>query len=832
MPDSTATSAQRDLAGFLTGELNGGAGGFDEVFASSTQPREHWRAFLESIERLGRDEFSVRAENGRRILREHGVSYLVAADTKSPERAWELDFFPLIISAGEWRDIETGVIQRAHLLNRILRDLFSTQRLVRDGFIPAPLLHANPGFLRGCQAVQVPGGNYLHTYAVDLVRAADGNWWVIADRTQAPTGMGFAMENRTVVSRVLPEAMQAVQPRPLSGVLRRWRDELCRLAPQNRDNPNVVLLTPGPRNEAYFEHAYLARLMGFTLVEGGDLTVRDRAVFIKTLNGLQRADVILRRITDLFCDPLELRTDSLIGVPGLVEATRAGNVAVANALASGLMESPGFLSFLPGLCRHLLGEELALPSIATWWCGQTRELSHVLQNADKLAVRPAFTLNGAYVQPAQLPEPKRVALQNELRLRPHEFIGQEMIPLSRLPVLAGGHWQQRSMVLRVFVTFDGDDYLVMPGGLARTLEDSEIASTALGPGGGSKDVWVLGDDAQREEVVNIAAPLSHTGRELLSLPSRTADNLFWLGRYTERLEQLARIARSVIGWLTDDFGGTESSRWSALNQLLAQLNLIPVLPAGVSPRAHLQRELIAVLVEPGRALGAREMFQRIHLAAFSVRDRLSADTWRILNRLDSDARFSGLHLPLVNASLMLNTLVRDLAAFSGMEMENMTRGQGWTFLDFGRRLERGANLVSLLHGMLACADDLDLLLEPVLEMSDSVMTHRRRYFADLRPQTVLELLLADRTNPRALAFQLAQLAAHAAALPPGVNPDEARRVQQAVEALAAKSFEPAALRTTSMAGVSAQLEEIKRGLAGISELLTQVYFSHTVPRVN
>jgi uncharacterized circularly permuted ATP-grasp superfamily protein/uncharacterized alpha-E superfamily protein len=831
MPDAPAIPQSPDLASFLTGEA-GSAGASGEIFGADGQPQAHWKSFLETAGRLGSDELLLRAENGRRILREHGVSYLVSGDSKTPERPWELDLLPLILSADEWRDIEAGVMQRANLLNRILRDLFSTQRLVRDGFIPAPLLHANPGFLRACQAVQVPGGNYLHTYAVDLVRGADGQWWVLADRTQAPTGMGFALENRTVVSRVLPEVIQAVQPRALSTVLRARREALRRLAPRNQENPSIVLLTPGPRNEAYFEHAYLARLMGFTLVEGGDLTVRDRAVFIKTLDGLQPADVILRRISDAFCDPLELRSDSLLGVPGLVEATRAGTVAVANALGSGLMESPGLLPFLPGLSRHLIGEELQLPCIPTWWCGQSRELEHVTRNVAELAVRSAFTLNGEPVRVSQLPESRRAALLAEVRAKPHEYVGQELIPLSRLPVLVNRHWESRPIVLRVFATFAGDEYVVMPGGLVRVVEHDTMASVALGPGGGSKDVWVLGEDEQCEEVVHIAAPLSLAGRAALSLPSRTADNFFWLGRYTERLENLARLARCVIGRLTDEFGQAESSRPSALTQLLVQLKLLAPAPASRSARAHLQQEIIALLHEPRRTGGASELFQRIHLAAFSVRDRLSADTWRILNRLEAEARFRGGHLPLVNAASALNTLVLQLAAFSGMEMENMTRGQGWTFLDCGRRIERATNLVELLRAALACPDELDLLLEPVLEVSDSVMTHRRRYFADLRPQTVLELLLTDKTNPRSLAFQLARLSVHAASLPPGVNPEGARQVQQAINALAQQTLEAAALRAAGTAELNAALARYEQALAEVSDLLTQVYFSHTVPRVN
>jgi len=825
---STTVSGHTSFAEFSASAGSGRS--YDEVHLESGEPREHWQKFLQSIGQLGRNELGLRVENGRRILREHGVGYIATGDTKTPERAWELDFLPLIISAEEWREIETGVVQRAHLLNQVLRDLFSTQRLIRDGILPAPLVYANPAYLRACQAVRVPQDNYLHTYAVDLCRAADGHWWVLADRTQTPTGVGFAQENRSVVGRVLPEAMQALQPRSLSADLRLRRDALRRLAPQNRDNPTIVLLTPGPRNEAYFEHAYLARHMGLTLVEGGDLTVRDNGVFIKTLRGMHRADVILRRVADFFCDPLELRSDSLLGVPGLVEATRAGQVTIANALGTGLIESPGFMPFSALLSRHVLNEELRLPSIATWWCGQSREFAHVTSHANELTVRPAFTLAGAGMRPGNMSAEGREALLELMHTSPHEFVGQELIRLSRAPVMNGQQWESRPIVLRVFATFDGENYTVMPGGLARTMEHDEMSSTAIGVGGGSKDVWVLGQEAERDEQPFTIAPISGGERAVSSLPSRTADNFFWLGRYTERFEHLARVTRCVIGRLNDDNGPASSVRVAALSALLVELGFVPTAARG--GREDLLRELLALLHAEGRSPGAQEMLQRIHLAAFAVRDRLSADTWRILNRLETDARTRPGHLPLVHTSWMLNTLVLDLAAFAGMEMENMTRGHGWSFLDLGRRIERSLSLVELLKAALRCEDELDQLLEPVLEIADSVMTHRRRYFAELQPRSVLELLLREEGNPRSLAFQLAKLAEHATALPEGVNPGGVRQVQQTISELAVFAGHSLAVQTQQPADLIPALDELIRKFERVSELVTQVYFSHIVPRVN
>ena len=555
--------------------------------------------------------------------------------------------------------------------------------------------------------------------------------------------------------------LQAIRPRSLLEILPRCRDALRQLTPTGTDNPAIALLTPGPRNEAYFEHTYLARLLGFTLVEGGDLTVRDRRVFLKTLDGLRPVDVILRRVSDAFCDPLALRDESLLGVPGLVEATRAGHVSVANALGSGLVESPAFLPFLSGLATHLLGDELKLPSVATWWCGQPRERKYVQEHLDELFLRPAFSTAGPQAEPGELTNASRAEWLARLSERPHEFVAQEQVQLSRAPV---GNHRSRPVILRFFVVSNGRDYLAMPGGLARLMEPVALGTTTLALSGGSKDVWVLSDDSERTVPPSfVATPAPALERLASDLPSRTVENLFWLGRYTERLEQLLRLCRSALGHLADD---SANNRPEAFADLLAHLGLAASSAAGGAAAERLKKDLLAVLYEETRSPGVRELLKRIHLASFSVRDRLSADTWRILNRLSFDAEQRPGHLPLVLASSVLNNLVRDLSALSGMEMENMTRGHGWVFLDLGRRIERSIAVARLLEAALRCIGRCELLLEPLLEITDSVITYRRRYFAEPRLAGVLDLLLLEPTNPRSLAFQLAVLERHAESLLP------------------------------------------------------------------
>ena len=803
---------------------------WDELRLASGALRPHWQPLMASLDALGRDELAIRVENSRRILREHGVSCFSSDRGGEREVLWELDCIPFVVSAEDWRELEAGLVQRARLLNLILGDLFGVQRLVRDGLVPAPLIHANPGYLRACQAVRVPGGNYLQIYTADVARGREGRWCVLADRTQTPAGFGFVLENRSVLSRVLGEVLQAVRPRSLSEILPIYREALRRLAPSGTDNPAIALLTPGPRNESYFEHSYVARLLGFTLVEGGDLTVRDRRVFLKTLDGLRPVDVILRRVNDAFCDPLDLRGDSLLGVPGLVEATRAGQVSVANAFGSGLVESPAFLPFLSGLATHLLGEELKLPSLATWWCGQARERKYVQEHLDELFLRPAFSSAGPQAEPGELTSDSRAEWLARLSARPHEFVAQEQVQLSRAPV---GNDQSQPVVLRFFVVSNGRDHFAVPGGLARTMELSALGTRTLTLSGGSKDVWVLPDDSERAVPSSfVATPAPALERLASDLPSRTVENLFWLGRYTERLEQLLRLCRSAMGHLADE---SANRRPEALAELLARLGLAaPPEADGVAPE-RLQKDLLAVLYEEGRSLGVRELLKRIHAASFSVRDRLSADTWRILNRLNFDAEQRPGHLPLVLAGTVLNTLVYDLAAFSGMEMENMTRGLGWVFLDLGRRMERGIAVARLLEGALRGMGRHELLLEPLLEITDSVITYRRRYFAEPHIAGVFDLLLLDPTNPRSLAFQVAVLERHAASLPAGPNPDGVAQFQERLGALPARldRIRAGALDAgADMAGTVERLAGLAVELGSLSDLLTQVYFSHVVPRVS
>ncbi len=811
---------------------------YDEMRLASGELRPHWLPFVSSLERLGRDELSLRWENARRIIREHGVTYNVYGDPQGMDRPWELDMMPLLIPPDDWQKIEAGLMQRSKLFNLILADLYGPQRLLREGRLPPALVFANPHFLRPCRSLPIPGQIYLHLHAADLTRSSDGQWWVISDRGQAPSGAGYALENRIVLSRTLPDEYRNCQTQRLASFFSMQRDTLRSLSPRNHDNPSVVLLTPGPHNETYFEHEFLARYLGFTLVEGGDLTVRDRKVFLKTLEGLRPIDVILRRVDDTFCDPLELRADSLLGVPGLVEAVRAGNVTVANALGSGLIESAAFLAFLPGLCRHLLGEELKLPSLATWWCGHEKEKQFVIDHLDEIVVKPAFaTRTRQRFFGSRMGDEEREEMIASIRENPHYYVGQAQAALSTSPVWSYGAPEPRPLVLRAFITAAGDSFAVMPGGLTRISADPSEIVVSMQRGGGSKDTWVLSDGP-----VNMVSMLTASGHPVRSgassggLPSRVADNLFWLGRYSERLEGTLRLLRCIVVRLLDEASADGSPELAALARMLVRLDLLPARFHGRFPPKDLEQEILALFEKEDRPGSARQILNRVRGIVSVSRDRFSSDTWSILSKLDLDGRSRQRRRLLADALHLLNIIIIDISAFSGMEMENMTRTLGWRFLEFGRRLERAARIVQLFRAGLCPEIQCSALLEPLLEISDSVMTYRRRYFAGVQFSSVLELLLLDEGNPRSLAFQLTALREHARHFPREADlfhENEERRVVALLAALSAGAgmivSQPA---TGGNGALDSLLSHCLAELTALGHEFTNRYFSHTVASVS
>ncbi len=806
---------------------------YDEVLGTDKQPRPHWGALSESLTAMGNKGLTRRWREGQRLIHDNGITYNVYSDPESTSRPWPLDPVPLMMDPAEWKTIEAAVIQRATLFNSILADLYGPQRLLREKMIPAELVFPNPAFLRPCWGIEPPGGVFLHMYAADLARSPDGQWWVLADRTQAPSGAGYALENRLVTTRVLPDVFRASHIRRLANFFQTYREALQRLVPANRENPRIVLLTPGPYNETYFEHAFLARYLGFTLVEGGDLTVRDNRVYLKTLGGLLPVDVIVRRQDDQFCDPLELRGDSMLGVPALVQAVRSGNVAIANALGSGLAESPAYAAFLPGLSRLLLNEELKIPTVATWWCGQPEPLEYVLGHLDKLVLKPTFPgMRGDPIFGAALSSQERAALLDRVRAEPDRYVAQERVALSTVPVWEDGPLHPRHMVVRVYAVPSGGGYAVMPGGLTRVSTSLDSMVVSIQRGGGSKDTWVLGDGPAPP--FTLLRPATHpldVSRATFDLSSRIADNLFWLGRYTERVEATVRITRAILSRFFQEEDATRASGLKAGIEILAALGYID----GEKPAAA-EQEVLSMVYDPAESNGLVSNIHQVRRVAWLLRDRISVDAWLILNQLDQ--QFSTQQQPadefrVTAAQDRLNHAIITLSAFGGLVMESMTRGDGWRFLDIGRRLERAIQMVELLrNGLPKEAFGGVGVLEAILEMADSSITYRSRYLTSVQVDLVLDLLLVDEANPRSIAFQLARLREHIGELP-GSKTSIRRPVEERMAISLLNTVQLIDVRELARAGGRAAAEaredllgKLIADLTLLSEALTRAYFSH------
>jgi len=807
---------------------------YDEVSADGVTPRPHWEHLMGSLQAAGPEELERLCGRAERRIRENGITYNIYGDPLGTNRAWKIDIVPLVIAADEWRLLEAGITQRAQLLSRILEDLYGQQTLVTNGHFPAALLYASPAFLRPLVGVRLPAHAYLHMLAVDLARSPDGQWWVLADRTQAPSGSGYALENRTIVSDVLPDLFRTSNVLRLASFFRAQREALSSLAACS--NPRIVLLTPGPYNETYFEHSYLAQYLGFTLVEGADLTVRDRCVYLKTVDKLEKVDVILRRVDDSFCDPLELRGDSLLGVPGLVDAIVAGNVQVANALGSGVIETAAVMPFLPGLARLLLGERLKLPSVATWWCGQPYALDWVLDHLDSVVLKPAFpsrTMEPVFG--AELSQAEKSKLAEQVRARPHEYVAQEQVALSTAPVCDNGRLDPRSVVLRTYVLNSGRGWIALPGGLTRVAE-ARGSVVSMQRGGHSKDAWVLSNSPvdtfsmlrPRNEPVELR-------RISLDVPSRVADNVFWLGRYVERAENIARILRPISSRLHRAEQAELGCLFRLHSCLESRHSKLSKTKALRSNPLQLEKEMISVTTDIKRPDSLASTLAEVARVGGSVRERLSADMMSLIGRFRDSIPVAG-STPFLEYPVMLTECLELLSAFSGMERENINRGFGWLFLTIGRRLERALYLTRQLREITSPLAEQDWpLLECLLEVADSSMTYRARYYTTLQPLAVLDVLMADETNPRSLDFQLSHLVDLYQKLPRHL-PEDLQAMREALVLL--RSFNLRELKyplpgAAILANGSHGLSGLKRFLRDLEGLLpswsnnvSSRYFSH------
>jgi uncharacterized circularly permuted ATP-grasp superfamily protein/uncharacterized alpha-E superfamily protein len=819
---------------------------YDEMLDPAGDLRPQWQQVARAFEQMTPEEYASRLASTRDMMRDNGVTYNVYDEAGGQARPWEIDIVPFVIGESDWKLIEAGIAQRARLADLVLRDIYGPQKLLADGHIPPHLVFGHPQFLRPLMGITPPGGVHVHLYSADLARTPDGSWVVLSTRADAPSGIGYALENRIVISQTFPDLFRDLQVERLASFFNAYREHVLGLAEAGKGR--AVFLTPGPYNEAYFEHAYLAHYLGLSLVEGQDLVVRDGSVYLKTLAGLEPVAVIFRRLDSDFCDPLEFRADSQLGVPGLAEAARAGGVVLANALGGGVIESPGMNAYLPNVARALTGEDLAIPDIPTVWCGTAWGREEALLRLRDVVVRNAFDARqlfwrgssarlGSEIKPAEAAN-----LAARLERRGATFVVQDIAPLGLAPVYDGGGLGAKPASVRVFAAWTPDGYRVMPGALTRVAQDETVRALSMQAGAASKDTWVLSSaPVDNFTLLHGTVPLSirRFGDEA---PSRAMDNLFWLGRYAERAENLVRVLRAVVHRLGDDTAMTTNSAASELARRLllpqGQATATAVADAEKGDTARLSAELHALAFSHEAPQGLQRILQAVQRTAWSVRDRLSFDTWRTIHAFTAADGMPDLSQAFESAGMRtyFDTLIRRGAALSGLSAENMTRGSNWLFLDVGRRIERASHAAWLVGQMLSPRDGDIEHIQHALEIADSSMTYRYRYLNVFQIPPAIDLLLLDPTNPRSAAFQINTILRHVLSLPK-ITPVQRKNFPKAIidEArdlmLNADPFELAGADDTGKrAALNKLCAEIEDIMPRLSDAIADAYFQHAAAR--
>jgi uncharacterized circularly permuted ATP-grasp superfamily protein/uncharacterized alpha-E superfamily protein len=827
---------------------------YNELFSDENNIRPDWQTFFSSFHQIGYKELQNRTVDILRLLKENGVAYNIYNDPSGQTRPWELDPIPQLITSNEWETINAGLIQRAELFDLLLKDIYGPQTLIKNGIIPQELVYLHPGFIRSCVNIKLAGPQHLVLYAADMARGHDGRIWIISDRTQAPSGSGYALENRFAMSSVLPELFSNLNVKRVSPYFDSLQQALTNMAPHNTDNPRVVILTPGPDNETYFEHSYLAAYLGLTLVQGNDLMVKDNYVWLKTIEGLEKVDVILRRLDDAYCDPLELKSDSLLGVPGLVQVVRKGNVAIANPLGSSIVENTGLVPFLPGIAKHFFGKELIMPTIATWWCGQPKEMDYVIANLKTLVVRKIFrNIAGtrSAIDGASLSATKAEELIRQLKANPNLYTGQEKINFSSTPSWLNGKIEVGHSLFRSFLVSHNNSYIAMPGGLTRSSSGENSFIISNQSGGISKDTWVISADDEQEQPVSmqLATDGLHHKVHKRSLPSHTAENLFWVGRYTERVINNVRLQRTVMQRMlqstktfTADSAGSETILLRSLTECTFTFpgfleDSDPVKRRDIYARPW--TELTDVLYNEKRTGSLSHNISVLKKAVYNVRNFWALDTWRVLRQMEEkwDKAKEDEHADHLRMISTIDALNTSMFAFLGMNRESVRREQGWNILDLGRKLEQSLYIITLLKSVFQTKQEEQVeydLLESVMTASQSLITYRYTYRDHLQLPLVLELLMLDNNYPKSLAYLVKKIKRYISVLPKEGKEiplsNKQRNIRQAdsllklADVAALTKYDP---HTMEYVALNDFLDKLYLLISDTSTLISKTYFKHS-----
>ena len=818
---------------------------FDELLSPSMEVNPVWNSLMSNLSKIGKPGLLSRQNDINWHLGENGVTYSVYNDPQGLNRPWNLNVIPLIIHEDEWQTLEKGIKQRSEILNFILSDIYGKQELIQKGIIPLEIIYGHQGFLRQCDHINYNTNKHLLIHAVDMARGPDGQMWIINDRTEAPSGMGYALENRLAMRRVLPDLFKNMHVKKLSGFFQYFNELLMDSSPGKKDNPNIVVLTPGPHNETYFEHAYLASFLGYSLVQGNDLIVRDGNLWMKSLKGLKKVDIVLRRVDDIYTDPLELKEDSHLGVPGLLEVVRKQNVTIINPIGSRVLENPGLIPFIPAVAKYFLNEDLILPQIATWWCGQEKERKYVLEHLSDLIIKKIDRANhgniffGRTMSNAELDD-----LRRQISERPYRFVAQERISFSTAPTFVNQQLEPRNSVWRSYSIASKQQYCVMPGGLVRAAAERDDIIVSNQRGGDSKDIWIVGNHEEPDQPVSITNLNPALASGLDDLPSHTAENLYWTGRYISRTLITSRFIRMVLKNMTFLQSYERQPITKSLELLLQAItNLTATYPGFIDENENTlddpYSELLSVILDKERTGSLFHTFLMFTNSYHALRNLWSPDTMRVFDSINKIWK-SIQNEPEKNLGKliqMLDQLISRIIGFMGLVEESILIEQGLLLYYIGFQLEQSLLNISKTRSLLIFKQQEQVeyeILESLLNSNESMGIYRYSYRSHLNIKNVINLILLDTKYPLSLAYQLNRLNKDLSVLPHSKNSHELTNYEKYIfnafskiklvntEALVGSSNE-CLMRTQ----LDALLSELADLLNNASLTITNIYFSHT-----
>ncbi|WP_226789205.1 circularly permuted type 2 ATP-grasp protein [Polaribacter reichenbachii] len=822
---------------------------YDEVLKSNMEINPNWEKLLTNFSELGINELTKRQGDLDWLLAENGVTYNVYNDPNGLNRPWNLNIIPFVIERKEWKNIEKGLQQRAQVLDLVLKDIYGKRELIKNGIVPYEIIFSHRGFLRPCHQIQYKTAKQLLFHSADLARGPDGQMWVVNDRTEAPSGLGYSLENRFTTSEVVPDIFNEINVKQPFSFIKDFNELLINAAPSHKENPTIVILTPGPHNETYFEHAYLSSFFGYPLVKGNDLVVRDNKVWLKTLKGLIQIDVIYRRVDDEYSDPLELNGNSYLGVAGLLNVVRLQNVAIMNPIGSGVLENPGLIPFMNSICKYFLKEDLILPQIASWWCGQEKERKHVLDNLKNFVVKPIDNTHREHIYFCEfLNKAELEALKKEILAKPYHYVAQEKISFSTAPNLSKEQLEPRKVMCRTFAVAKENEYSIMPGGLVRVAAERERLRVSNQRGGTSKDFWITNTE-KRSYKKRQRYHWHHSTTNNLSgignIPSNTAENLFWSGRYLARTLVTARYIRMVLNQMSNSEFTQRNSDSENLHILYQSITHLTSIFPGFTGKNKEEafkdplKEIIKVLFDETQFGSLAHSLSSFNSSYYSLRNLWSKDMWRVYDKLHKTWHSFEKedHKNIHKIIKLLDTVIIDLIAYIGLIEESILVEQGLLVYFIGFQMEQAIMCIDKSRALLTIKHNEDVeyeILESLLNSHESLNIYRYSFRSYLDIENVINLILLDNSYSRSLKYQINRIQKDIFRLPKRNEDTNLSSVQKSIlDAcnLINKANATNLIKVDKDSFTRTELEDL---LASLSDMihntslsLTDMYFNHS-----